>query len=356
MELPFEKIQEESVNYYNVKAGFEFYKGLKDINRINKWHIYEWYAIDEKTASTYGIIYKYKLKNSLKLLAMDEVNTIEMLISTGNTQNDQAFVNALKYTFPIVNNSVTRHSEPNEDKIVANFLHKNNFNGYAIKSLPKSFGSSDYFHSEVLICNPDVNIEFMNEKIKNLQSTYVDVTNTLKIDNKKGKTRVVNERPRSSPFRHLFDDNIVKKSLFDDDDDDDKVGSSSGNDAWWLSPPANGTNNEFLSSDDEGEISTNKRIHESLENPLVLSDDEDQSPSKRIRNYDIESNGEIGDIGEIGEIGDIGEIGEIGDIGDIGDIDDDDASLRGGQMDDLVEYSDDDEIEDYYSEMVEMLY
>ena len=127
MELPFEKIQEESVNYYNVKAGFEFYKGLKDINRINKWHIYEWYAIDEKTASTYGIIYKYKLKNSLKLLAMDEVNTIEMLISTGNTQNDQAFVNALKYTFPIVNNSVTRHSEPNEDKIVANLLHKNNF-------------------------------------------------------------------------------------------------------------------------------------------------------------------------------------------------------------------------------------
>ena len=362
MDFPFEKIQHEDVYYYEARAGFEFFKGLKDENRIHKWHIYEWYAVDEKTASTYGRIYKYKLKNTLKLLAMDEVNTIEMLISTGNTQNDKKFVDALKITFPIIENTVSRHSEPDEDKIVADFLHKNNFEGYAIKSLPKSFGSSDYFHPEVLICNPNNNIEYMDVTVKNIEATYVDVTNTLKIDNRKGKTRVISERPASSAFnvnRHLFnnansEDSVARRGLFDDDN----VGSSSGNDAWWLSPPANKLDNAWL-SDDEEEVSPSKRIHESLENPLVLSDDEDQSPSKRIRNYesiwDIGNAGNIGDI-DISDNDNVVNNDDIGDIGDIGDIDKSDIeSLNGGQMDDLIEYSED-EIEDYYSEMVEMLY
>ena len=167
MNLDFKKIQRNNAYYYVVPSGSKLYKGLVDSSRLTNIGNYEWYGLNIKTSEIYGHIYVFELKKQVLLYAMDEKTNVEQLMRDARLQQRFDVEEAIKITFKLYENSdsVVRKSEPDEDKIVAEFICTM-YEGYAIKGLPKGLNSNNYFHSELLLNNAKELVSYKDEKIE----------------------------------------------------------------------------------------------------------------------------------------------------------------------------------------------
>lgn len=175
MNLDLKKITKDDIFYYVLPEGSTLYKGLVNEERVTNIANYEWYGMSEKVAEIYGHIYLYVLKKQVLLYAMDERSNVEQLLRDARAQSRNDVVEAIKDTFQLFpdTNEVIRHSDPDNDKIVAEFICLNKA-GYAAEQLRKWKDSANYFHSEIMLNNANTLVEYLNKKIKtSVSSTAV---------------------------------------------------------------------------------------------------------------------------------------------------------------------------------------
>lgn len=218
-----EKVRRNNAYYYLLPRAYRLYKGLSDLNRVTKIGNYEWYGLSIQTAETYGHIYIYSNLVPVMLFAMDERSNIELLLRNARLQEREDVIEALKETFILYDtedNVVVRNSEDKYDKIIAEFLCKNGYEGYGSDEMPKGLNSSDMFHSEICVCNADKVIVYQNEKIVT-EKAHTSFINKQPLG-KKAHTRV-NEQRRNNVVRDLFGfeertpkRRVVSRSLFVD--------------------------------------------------------------------------------------------------------------------------------------------
>ena len=218
-----EKVRRNNVYYYLLPRAYRLYKGLSDLNRVTKIGNYEWYGLSIQTAETYGHIYIYSNLVPAMLFAMDERSNIELLLRNARLQEREDVIEALKETFILYDtedNVVVRNSEDKYDKIIAEFLCKNGYEGYGSDEMPKGLNSSDMFHSEICVCNADKIIVYQNEKIVT-EKAHTSFINKQPLG-KKAYTKV-NEQRRNNVVRDLFgfEDRtpkrrVISRSLFVD--------------------------------------------------------------------------------------------------------------------------------------------
>ena len=191
------------IYYYILPIDYKLYKGLSDLSRINNISSYEWYGLSVETAETYGYVYVYKNNKQLKLFAMDEPKNIKFLLQSADIQNRPDVINALNKTFILYNEHdiVVRRSEISKDKIIVEFLCRNNFDGYGSDEMLKILNGNDKFHSEICVCNSDKIISYQNEQI---------IT-------EKAKTKFINNQPLGKRTHRVIDENTrnkVRRRLF----------------------------------------------------------------------------------------------------------------------------------------------
>lgn len=105
--------------------------------------------------------YKYHLKNSIKLIKMDEIDTQHYLRSVGN---DELKV-YLDLCFPTVDNNVYRRSEYKNDLRLVQLLKENKFInteciGWIHDIMKKPGDSGMYFHREVVLMEPEKVLQY----------------------------------------------------------------------------------------------------------------------------------------------------------------------------------------------------
>ena len=219
-----EKVQLNNVYYYLLPREQRLFKGLSDTSRITNIGSYEWYGLSIETAETYGHIYVYSNTKPVKLLAMDERSNIEMLLRDARLQEREDVIEALKDTFMLYDeqpNVVIRHSDPYEDKTVVEFICRNGYEGYGSDEMVKGLNSSDFFHSEICVCNANNIMVYQGEKLIT-DNSRITMVNLAMIGTK--KRRRINEEAQNSVVRDLFgsfgNENRAVRSLFMEEPDE----------------------------------------------------------------------------------------------------------------------------------------
>ena len=252
MNLDLKKITKDDIFYYVLPEGSTLYKGLVNENRVKNIASYEWYGMSEKVAEIYGHIYLYVVKRQVLLYAMDERSNVEQLLRDARAQSRNDVVEAIKDTFQLFpdTNEVIRHSDPDNDKIVAEFICLNKA-GYAADQLRKWKDSVNYFHSEIMLNNANTIVEYANEKIKTSVSSTV-VSNRLAP--KKGSRPVVLNT--NSIQRKLFDYQQEEESPYKIPRNETTINS-------FFSPEKDDLNSTMSSADDvsDSEIDLSREIY-----------------------------------------------------------------------------------------------
>jgi hypothetical protein len=199
-----EKVNLNNVYYYLLPREQRLYKGLSDLSRVSNIRSYEWYGLSIETAETYGHIYIYSNNIPLKLFAMDERSNIELLMTSARLQERQDVLDSLKETFKLyeAEENVIRNSEDEHDRIVVEFLCRNGYEGYGSDKMQKALNSSDFFHSEICICNAPNIIAYQDEKIVT-EKAETSFVNKQPLGKKK-RTRDFVGTPRNNVVRDLF--------------------------------------------------------------------------------------------------------------------------------------------------------
>ena len=200
MNLDLKKITKDDIFYYVLPEGSTLYKGLVNEDRVKNIASYEWYGMSEKVAEIYGHIYLYVVKKQVLLYAMDERSNVEQLLRDARVQSRNDVVVAIKDTFQLFpdTNEVIRHSDPDNDKIVAEFICLNRA-GYAADQLRKWKDSVNYFHSEIMLNNANTIVEYANKKIETSVSSTA-VSNRL--------------APKKGTRPHVLRTNTIQRKLF----------------------------------------------------------------------------------------------------------------------------------------------
>ena len=149
-------------------------------NDFNNYHKPSWYGTEETAniylrSNSYGqYLYKFIIKNPIKLLLMDDVSTVSSLTQmikymgqtyykNGNKVMNDMYVKLYKYlnkAFNINRGILIRRSIINIDAFIVNFLNEiKGIDGYAAKPTKKSLNDKSKFHEEICVFDSP---KFMN--------------------------------------------------------------------------------------------------------------------------------------------------------------------------------------------------
>ena len=105
-------------------------------------------------------IHKYKLSKPLTLLDMGNVETIEFLKSSGNTNVKRS----IDTVFKINNGKVIRKSILKYDLAVSRLICELGYDGYYAPPLEQK-NSSRMFHQEIMLCNPMDKVNYKSSMV-----------------------------------------------------------------------------------------------------------------------------------------------------------------------------------------------
>jgi hypothetical protein len=220
------KIEENGIKYYIIPESYPLFKAKKitnnkDINiELIDGHAY-FFGLKNMTdeylksyEEEYGVIFEYKTKMQIKLLALDDKQTQKNLYD--NAPNEIKTI--LENNYGYYNN--IRNSMPEPDKNLGRYLCSLGFQGYGIFKMKTDLGGT--FHPELLICNANSFVELVGKitpdnRIESIiERSKLDKLNREMKEKKKGKRNYMNS---DIPKSRLFEDNFVSRSnLFGDDE------------------------------------------------------------------------------------------------------------------------------------------
>ena len=213
----FEKREVGGINMYIIPVGTTLYRGDSNFTDITHPELlkgdYKFFTPDAEYADKYGIVFEFKTKNELQLVAMDDIS--EQFFTGAPEEIQDILEDNYGYS------SHKRDSVEEKDYKVSQYVCKQGYQGYAANTM-ESTGFDDDLNAEIIICNAE-------EHVERIQRT----THENKIQSKLDELRMRRtERDRVGPrkkARRDTDDQDKPTSMgalnFGDDEDDEKDGS-----------------------------------------------------------------------------------------------------------------------------------
>ena len=150
----FEKREVGGINMYIIPVGTTLYRGDSNFTDITHHELlkgdYKFFTPDAEYADKYGIVFEFKTKNELQLVAMDDIS-------------EQFFTGAPKEIRDILEDnygysSHKRDSVEEKDYEVSQYICKQGYQGYAANTM-ESTGFDDDLNAEIIICNAEEHVE-----------------------------------------------------------------------------------------------------------------------------------------------------------------------------------------------------
>jgi hypothetical protein len=150
----FEKREVGGINMYIIPVGTTLYRGDSNFTDITQPELlkgdYKFFTPDAEYADKYGIVFEFKTKNELQLVAMDDIS-------------EQFFTDAPKEIQGILEDnygysSHKRDSVEEKDYEVSQYICKQGYQGYAANTM-ESTGFDDDLNAEIIICNAEEHVE-----------------------------------------------------------------------------------------------------------------------------------------------------------------------------------------------------
>ncbi len=213
------KVEENGLKYYIIPQNYPLFKAKKITNNKEVYielldgHAY-FFGIkdlnDEYLRSyeqLYGVIFEYKTKSQIKLLALDDKQTQKNLYNNAPKEIKDILENNYGYYNNI------RNSVPEPDKTLGRYLCSTGNQGYGIFKMKTDLGG--IFHPELLICNATNFVELVGQITPN--NRIDSIIEASKLDEL--KKEMEKKRKVKGKYSSNYSD-IPKLRLFGDDDDD----------------------------------------------------------------------------------------------------------------------------------------
>lgn len=222
--------KDTGLGYYHFRKGYPLYKASKRLDEYNSLtlHPNKLYFFGLKNEdpkyiedfeNEYGIIFEFEITKPLKLLAMDDQITREIL---HKSVTEQHIKEILEKHYGVHSNIRISDSEP--DRELSKYLCENGYQGYAINTMDTDSGG--IFHPELMICNAADSIKLVKQVTVQQKVTAIlqegrmkKLEEERKNARKESKLKLRKEKsPTSSPislnkgFARLFSDYDSPKS------------------------------------------------------------------------------------------------------------------------------------------------
>ena len=114
-----------------------------------------WFALDQESASIYGLVQIYQTVKPVSLLRLDDPHNVQQLWEKAHQQGLHEVVNAIQKRFRVSADGtfVIRKSQVQDDRLILHFLCQLNYDGFYANRLPLNESRSQWFHSEVALCH-----------------------------------------------------------------------------------------------------------------------------------------------------------------------------------------------------------
>jgi len=214
----FEKREVDRINMYIIPAGTTLYRGDSNFTDITHPELlkgdYKFFTPDAEYADKYGIVFEFKTKNELRLVAMDDIS-------------EQFFTDAPKEIQDILEDnygysSNKRDSVEEKDYKVSQYVCKQGYQGYAANTM-ESKGFDDALNAEIIICNAEEHLERIQRtthenKIQSKRDElHMRRTERDRVGPRKKAKRDTDDRVKPPSMGNLFgddEDSFVRGSLF----------------------------------------------------------------------------------------------------------------------------------------------
>jgi hypothetical protein len=200
-----EFFRKENINVYVIEHTTEkptkLYRGDKwGINpedKLNKDYLFFTPKMDQ--AKQYGIVSEFETTKPLRVVALDDITEDFFNFAPEDVQNH------LVSNYGYNTEEKIRNSTETGDFAVSQYICEQGYDGYAIDTMATD--SDGKFHQEIVICNPSVNVKFV-DKVK-------DEENEKKMEKKEAEERA-NPQGKNRLARSVNGDfSGVSRSLFD---------------------------------------------------------------------------------------------------------------------------------------------
>lgn len=181
--------------YYLIPKNTTLYRGDSKIDfipdKLPRHPLF--FGLNEKDVEQYGIVYRYKTRKPLTLVALDTNNDgLYNNIPANNNEVKQI----LRDQYGFYDKENRRDSDNTKDNKIVKFLCENGFEGYANDEMTHIDASRGDFHKEIVICDTS-NIEYDGkvEISKELeeQKRYSALLQKVEDPKKKRKSRKLSE-------------------------------------------------------------------------------------------------------------------------------------------------------------------
>lgn len=186
--------RKENINLYVIDEYTKIYRGDKsDVNpqdKLSKEYLFFTPKMDQ--AKQYGIVSEFETNKPLRVVALDDIT--EDFFNSAPEDVKKYLVSNYGYN----TNDKLRISTESGDFRVSQYICQKGYDGYAIDTMATD--SDGTFHQEIVICNPSVNVKFVNK--------VIDEEHEKEMKEKENEERIKPQRkPATMPLsRSLFDD------------------------------------------------------------------------------------------------------------------------------------------------------
>ena len=206
----FEKREVGGINMYIIPVGTTLYRGDSNFTDITHPELlkgdYKFFTPDAEYADKYGIVFEFKTKNELQLVAMDDIS--EQFFKKAPEDIQDILEDNYGYS------SHKRDSVEEKDYKVSQYVCKHRYQGYAANTM-ESTGFDDDLNAEVIICNAEEHVERIRRVTEESKIQF-------KLEElKMRKTERNRVGPQKKPPREFKPISMSALSFGDDDDEDE---------------------------------------------------------------------------------------------------------------------------------------
>jgi len=148
-------VVEDGIKFYNIPVGYPLFKASKMLDAHNsmslengRFYFFGLKKMDagyiEEYEKEYGIIFEFITTQPLKLIAMDDPDTVNILYENANDMDDIQKILDKNYG----HDDGIRKTESDADRTLSQYLCDQRYDGYAIKTMPTEGGGT--FHTEFM--------------------------------------------------------------------------------------------------------------------------------------------------------------------------------------------------------------
>lgn len=207
----FEKREVGGINMYIIPVGTTLYRGDSNFTDITHPELlegdYKFFTPDAEYADKYGIVFEFKTKNELQLVAMDDIS--EQFFTNAPAEIQDILEDNYGYS------SHKRDSVEEKDYKVSQYICEQGYQGYAANTMKHVARLEDDLDPEVIICNAEEHVERIRRVTEESKIQFkLDELNMRKTE----RNRVGLQKKPPREFKPIS----MSALSFGDDDDEDE--------------------------------------------------------------------------------------------------------------------------------------